>query len=165
MPPLATTLRGCCKPVNQCTVSIWWLIHWPGSRKNRARTSGTLDISLDQRRHRGDSIKTASSRYLLLLVWQQVRPAPAAGLVYIPCQFHHSYRTKLAGLDKVVRCMVIGTAPPLRADLHNMVGSFNGFQGSTVVVHSFGKGLFDDMHRSRLSRLLWHVKHVENRQC
>src|SRR3954453_9572754 len=31
MPPLATALRGCGKPVNQCTVSIWWLIHWPGS--------------------------------------------------------------------------------------------------------------------------------------
>src|SRR6185312_14547789 len=30
MPPLATTLRGCFSPVNQCTVSIWWLIHCPG---------------------------------------------------------------------------------------------------------------------------------------
>ena len=29
-PPLAVTLLGCCRPENQCTVSIWWLIHWPG---------------------------------------------------------------------------------------------------------------------------------------
>src|ERR1700761_5125142 len=30
IPPLATALRGCFKPLNQCTVSIWWLIHCPG---------------------------------------------------------------------------------------------------------------------------------------
>src|SRR6185436_3964841 len=30
-PPLATAVRGCFSPLNQCTVSIWWLIHCPGA--------------------------------------------------------------------------------------------------------------------------------------
>src|SRR5580692_1018898 len=39
MPPLAEADRGCGNPENQCTVSIWWLIHCPGSPEEYGQKS------------------------------------------------------------------------------------------------------------------------------
>ena len=91
------TLRGCGRPVNQCTVSIWWTSHWSGmpdeygqnSRNSRyLRASKGTIVPVEQ--------IALPVRVLFLQQRHNVGPAPAAGLVHVPGHLHHHDVAELA---------------------------------------------------------------------
>ena len=85
MPPFALTLRGCGRPVNQWTVSIWWHIHWPGMPEEYGQNSRYSRYFRGSHASAGRFIRNRfQSVSLSLMALTEVRAAPAAGLVHVP---------------------------------------------------------------------------------
>ncbi len=70
-----------------------------------------------------------------------VRAAPAAGLVDVPTHLDHDDVAELAGLDEVARGLVAGGGAPLGADGDDLVGAFDRLEEVPRVVHAVRGGL------------------------
>src|SRR5690606_24463222 len=80
---------------------------------------------------------------LLPNLLDQLWASPTSGLVYIPRHFDGGDIAKFARSDKIVCCPVVGSTPPLRSYLYDLLCSLYGFQGYFSIFQRFGKGFFD----------------------
>ena len=87
-------------------------------------------------RHRGPvDQKPFPIRVLFFQLIHQLRPPPAPGLVDVPCHFDAHNISKLPGLNKLFRALIIARAPPLRSDLHFAAGLPHGFAEFARIFH------------------------------
>src|SRR5690349_20416035 len=75
--------------------------------------------------------------------------SPTAGLVNIPCQFHHRQVPELSALYERCRRLVVRTTATLRSDLNDLTGFLNSLQRGAVIFHGFRERLLDVSVTSR----------------